>query len=298
MKILKRHVACATIALLMQPALAQVKLTDATRKNLGIEITTAAPTTVAKSWQATAQVLDAAPFVAQLGDVRAAELQAASSRNEADRLARLYQSDSNISLKALEAARAQSSSDAAKLQSLRAQWLTAYGHALATLSQSAREQLGDDLLAGRVVLARAETLQSVPSAVSFRSVRVRALNGDAAWDAEVLGPAAMTGQSVGNAYLLKIPALVPSGTLLATELHDPKAVQKGIKIPSAAILRWQGSDWVYLEAAPNEFERVMLTPTAWVDGGCLVQQGVTPGSKIVSAGAALLLAAESRSAEE
>jgi hypothetical protein len=279
-------------------ATAEVKLTAATRKNFGVEIVALATTSVPKTWHATAQVLDPAALIAQLSDIRAAELQAKTSRNEAERLSRLYEADSNISLKILEAARAQSAADRAKLDSLRAQWLTGYGRALAALGDSERERLSNDLLAGTAVLARAETLQSVPSAAVFKSGRVRELSGDASWNAQVLGPAALANQSMGNAYLLKIPAALQPGTLLEAELNDAKSTLQGIKVPRSAVIRWQGSNWAYVETEPNTFERVALTPVAWIDDGCLVQQGLTPGSKVVSVGAALLLAAETRSAEE
>jgi hypothetical protein len=291
------YAALALAVLAAQTATAQVTLTDATRKNLQIEVTPLASSTIQKRWAASVEVIDPAPMIAQLRDIHAAEVQATSSRNEAERLARLHQADSNVSLKAAEAARATAASDGAKLDALRAQWASSYGRGLVDLNDAQRERLGTELLAGKISIARAETLEPVADPRAFKSARIRRLVGDASWDARVLGATATASQSVGTAIMLEIPAMLPAGTLLSGELVDRTATLQGLKVPRSAVVRWQGSEWVYVETQPNTFERVILKPVAWVEDGCLVQQGLEPGSKVVSAGAAMLLAAENQPAE-
>src|SRR5215831_18907385 len=135
---------------------AEVKLTAEQRESLGIE--TLAPTTTdaPRIISASAQVLDPTPLIALMGDLHAAELSAASSQGELQRLERLYANDANASLKAVEAARAQAASDRGKAAALRAQLATEWGRAIASLSENERSRLLDELTNGRTSLVRAE----------------------------------------------------------------------------------------------------------------------------------------------
>src|SRR4051812_2522988 len=91
---------------------ADVKLDDAERKNLAIEVVAPKTIQVARTYAITAQVLDATPLITLLSDLRAAQSTAQASRNEFERTERLHANEQNVSLKVVEAARAQSLTDA------------------------------------------------------------------------------------------------------------------------------------------------------------------------------------------
>ncbi|HYM36420.1 MAG TPA: hypothetical protein VET48_13560, partial [Steroidobacteraceae bacterium] len=65
-----------------------------------------------------------------------------------------------------------------------------------------------------------------------------------------------------------------------------------------ALLRWQGSDWIFVETEPNTFERRIVHPAQWLDDGVLVQDDLSPEQKIVTTGAMLLLGMEGESKSE
>ena len=66
----------------------------------------------------------------------------------------------------------------------------------------------------------------------------------------------------------------------------------GVKVPLSALLRWQGSDWVFIETAANHFVRRRIVPVEWLDDGCLVANTLHAGERIVTVGAEVLLAAD------
>jgi hypothetical protein len=274
---------------------ADVQLEARQRDSLGIATVTLTAAQVPRSWPATAQVIDPTPLVTLAGDLRAARFAAEVSRHELERSEQLHAADSNVSLKALEAARAQSLSDAGRAKDLLSQFSTTWGRAIGAMDERARERLIDALASGRTVLLRAET-RADSSHAQLGVAHLQLLTGGERWEARVLGPAAQgASQSLGSAYLLTAstaPPLQPGRVLLA-ELEDRNGRLEGIKLPRSALVRWEGADWVFVEEKTNVFARRAVSPTVWLEDGCLVQQGVRAGERVVSVGAELLLAAES-----
>jgi hypothetical protein len=280
-------------------ARADVRLEPAQRDNLGIATQQAASAEVARSWPATAQVMDSAPLIGLNGDLHAAQAAAAGSAHELERSEQLHSADTNVSLKAVEAARAQALADAGRVATLRAQLAASWGRALADMDDTARNHLTSDLAGGKAVLVRAETRQIDAGQAQLTTARLSSLTGDRSWDAQVLGLAAPgAAQPLGSVYLLRAPAspALQVGRALGAELRDRSELLRGVKIPRSAIVRWQGIDWVFVEEKNNEFVRQRLQPVAWLDDGCLVQGAVRAGERIVTVGAEALLAAETASA--
>jgi hypothetical protein len=280
------------------PVHADMELTAQQRENLGIKTAALTKTEVGKTFLATAQVLDATPLVTLLSDLRAAQSTAAASNSEFERAKELHAAEATVSLKAVEAARAQSVADTGHVNALRAQLVSAWGTAVVAMPESEREHLVADLLASRASLLRAELRQDQNDTPQFKQARVRLLTQQQMWPAQVLGLAALTtAQSMGRAYLLRVGATpLQPGQVLAVELIDPRKAVSGIKVPRSAIVRWQGSTWVFIEAE-SKFTRHMIHPIEWLDDGCLVQEDLQAGQSIVTVGASMLLAAESTGAE-
>jgi hypothetical protein len=151
----------------------------------------------------------------------------------------------------------------------------------------------DDLIAGRMTLLRAETIQTVATESDIRTARLQSLSGDRSWDAQVMGPVPQsTGQAVGSSYLLRVSTELQPGSLLTAELHDDKHMRRGIKVPRTALLRWLGSTWLFIENQPNNFVRQQVRIDDCLDDACLVKDGLQAGQQVVTVGATLLLATE------
>ena len=296
MKFTLRHRWAANISLVLAMtghAQAEVEIDDAQRKDIGVETATLALSDIAPVWHATAKVLDPAPLIAQLSELKTAQSTANASKQELDRLEQLYKAETNVSLKALEAARVQNFTDAGHLETLRAQLATSWGAAFMRMDQPEHERFIKTLLSGDVALIRAETIQAVAADADMHSARLQSLSDNRSWNAQVVAALPQSnGQVIGNAYLLQVPARLQPGSLLAAELRDGKHAQRRIKVPRSAIVRWQGSTWLFVESEPNVFAREPVQIDDCFDQVCVLKDGMQPGQRIATVGVALLLAAE------
>ena len=269
---------------------AEVKLTPEQRETLGIKIETPTSISVPRIIQASAQVLDPAPLITLLGDVHAAQIAAAGSRNELKRLARLHAEDLNASLKSVETARAQAATDSGRVATLRAQLATTWGRSLASLSDRERSELVDGLSDGRVSLVRADVVERGVAQFNPSISVVRSLGDNERWTGKVLGRTMQAG-GIGAAYLLRVQTDLQPGRVLVAQMQDAEHTQRGYKISRDAVIRWQGSDWVFVESGENNFTRQIVHPLQWLDDGVLVQDDLAH-AKVVTVGGMMLLGAE------
>jgi hypothetical protein len=192
------------------------------------------------------------------------------------------------------------------MQSLRAQLLSTWGSGIDRMKVGDREQLTQALLTGKVVLIRADLINS-PVALATQNVRLNLIGDSGKADssklsAKLLGALPqVNAQSLGKSYLLsaqlsKDQELQP-GQILSAELQDASRATSGIKLPRAAVLRWQGQQWAYVETEAGHYRRVALTIAQWLDDAALVTAGIKSGDKVVTTGAGLLLGAELKPAE-
>jgi hypothetical protein len=285
-------------------AQADVKLSAEQRESLGVKSTPVASAQVARSVAASAQVLDPGPLLTLISDLAAAQAAASGSASEYQRSQRLNAADTNVSLKAVEAARAQAAADSAKAQGLQAQLLVSWGRALVNLTPAERSELIEALRSGHASLVRAESSAALPEDAQVRTASVQSLSGTQSWRAQVLGPAAQLGATgIGTAFILRVPVELQAGRVLTARLQDARHTLSGLKVPAGAIVRWRGSDWVYVEGEGGAFARVLIRPNSWLDDGALVAPGegddqLKGGDKVATQGAAMLLAAENAPAEE
>jgi hypothetical protein len=280
------------------PAFADVELEAEQRESLGIRTEPARAIEAARSWPASAQVLDSASLVTALGELRSAETAAAASRAEAERSEKLYREDTNIARKTLDAARTQAIADEARLNSARAGLLGAWGRAIASMPGSQRAKLVDDLLNGRASLVRAEQVQPLPADVSIGTVRVATLNSHVEMNAEWLGALPQTtNPTLAGSSLLRVPAALSVGQLLEVTVTEKRASVRGMSVPAAAVIRWRGSEWVYEEGPENHFVRAEVRAGARVQGRALIAGEVKTPPNVVTVGARSLLGAELGAAE-
>lgn len=290
------RMAAIALTMTLRVAHADVELNEQVRNNFGVATTAAMAVQTSRQWQASAQVLDGAALVSNLADLSAAQATASASSAELQRLEQLYKADTNAALKAVEAARAQAITDDGRVQSLQAQLLSAWGAGISRMKAGERKQLTQALLAGNVVLIRAD-ISNAPTTLTAQSVRLKLIGDNTALNAKLLGALPQTNaQSLGKSYLLsaqqsKDMELQP-GQIMSAELQDMSRTTSGIKLPRAAVLRWQGRQWAYVEIEAGHYRRVALTIAQWLDDAVLVSAGIKSGDKVVTTGAGLLLGAE------
>jgi len=280
------------------PAFADVELEAQQRESLGIRTEPARAIEAPRSWLASAQVLESAPLVTALGELRSAETAAAASRAEAERSEQLYRDDTNIARKTLDAARAQAIADEARWNSARAALLGAWGRAIAALSGAQRAKLIDDLLMGRASLVRAEHLQPLPPGSSIGVVRVAVLDSHVEMNADWLGTLPQTiNPTLAGSSLLRVPASLSVGQILEVTMTEKHASVRGMSVPAAAVIRWRGAEWVYEEGPQNHFVRAEVRSGARVQGRALIAGEVKTPPNVVTVGARSLLGAELGAAE-
>jgi hypothetical protein len=266
---------------------ARVTMTQDVAARAGIESVRVERVTALPNVEGFGRVLDPLPLVEALHARAAARSMLALARAEHERVVRLHRDDQNASTRDLENARAVLERAGADAANATARVTLAWG---ARMDES--DALADDLVAGRVAIARVdlpagEHIARPPATITIASVARPARR----LAARVLGPAPTTDPLVqGEAYLVLVgDASLPPGTsLLATVPRDVEP-QSGVAVPRAAILWSDGHPLAYVETSPGTFEQRTLALGAPLPGAWLVTDGVVAGERVVTAGAAQLL---------
>lgn len=271
-----------------------VKLDAATQKAMGLQ--TASPQTVQLSPEAKGygRVLDPAPLATLIAELTSAQAAATASEKELNRLKALA-AQNNASERALQAAEAAAARDQAQLESARLRLLGSYGQNIAgrqdltafvqslAALQSALVQI--DLPAG-------EDSKGIPTAARLLTPAA----DTPPIEAQFLSIAPMVDpQMQGRGFLFLVltnQAHLAPGTALTGLLAFPGEPQPGLAVPRAAIVRFNGATWVYVQTGEGAFERRELTLESPLENGWFVRQGLSPQDKIVITGAQLLLSEE------
>lgn len=105
-------------------------------------------------------------------------------------------------------------------------------------------------------------------------------------------------QLLGDAVYYAVAAAearLRPGMAFTAYLPLPGERARGVVLPRAAILRLEGERWVWIQTADARFTRREVEHARPVEAGWFVSEGFTPGEKVVTAGAALLLSEELKS---
>ncbi len=246
--------------------------------------------TAAAEVEAFGRVLDPLPLVEALHARTAARAAAVVARAEHERVARLHRDQQNASTRDLESARAALDRATLELANATARGVLAWGAAFA-----ASDALADDLVGGRAAIARVDLPAGEHVAGAPATITVAAV-GDAErrLAARVLGAAPSTDPLLqGEAYLVLLGAEPPRpGTSLRATVPRQAEPLTGAAVPRAAIVWSAGRPLAYVETSPGVFERRTLTLAVALPGAWLVTEGVAPGDRVVTTGAAQLLSSE------
>jgi len=272
---------------------AGVRLSPAAQRELGIATQAMVLTHRAAEVDAFAKVLDPGPLVQLDSDLATAEAAAAASAAEAARARALHAADGGVSQKDVEAAVAQARADALKVDILRRRVGLEWGPGVARMSAAARGRLVRGLAAGKIALVHVDTHNDQGQA-GAREVKVDI--GDGSARGVVLGPARAAEPRLQSSGLI-VEVTGPSAILLSVGLTqsahiETATAQAGVLVPRPAVIRFKGSDWVYVRAGPGVFQRRLLESPVPQADGFFVPRGVSPADQVVTRGAAALFTAE------
>ena len=274
----------------------QVTLTRSEQAFVGLRVQPAHALRVQPQIEAFGQVLNPAPLMVLDAAIETAVAMANASSAEAMRLQQLYTTGGNTSLKTLQAAQVQALADRIKRNSLRQQLRLDWGAAVATLTTAQRNQLIQQLVAGRAVLVRADIPGGTADAAPIAAT-LRALNGDGPIAARVLGPAPTVDPALqAPAWLLQVgmpgAEVLRPGQALRIALRLRGAAQPAVLIPETAIVRIRGIPYAYVQEGSDRFQRRTLKLRTWQGDGWAAGGQVGSGDKLVIAGASALWRAE------
>jgi len=282
-------------ALDAQQAANLVQVDAATRQRLGIETAMPSARNLRSTIESPARVLDPTPL-AEL-DAALAELAAglATDRAEAERTARLFAEDTNVSARARDEAAARLAGDEARDAALRRRLALEWGPGLAALDDSTRARLLTAVARGERALVRVELARGVPA--SPREIELAPV-GDPVHGAvgSVLGALPTVDPQFQTPGLLvstrSAPGELPAGRVLVARLPTGQGDESGVVLPRSALLRRDGSLWAYVAVGEEGFERRPVVDARPVADGYFVASGFGPGDRVVVTGAADLFAVE------
>ena len=274
-----------------------LKMDDEAQGEAGIKVAHPAPYELAPELKAYGRVLDPAPLAALLNDLAAAEAAHAASGNELARLQTLT-GQGNASVRALQTAEAAALRDRLAIQSARDRLALAWGPAIAR--QTDLPAFIQSLTSLNAALVRVDLPGGETAFETPRAARIVRLSGEAI-EAGVLDAApTIDPQLQGRGFILLVkpntPRLLP-GEAATGFLQMPGKSMTGVVIPRGAVIRTEGSGWVYqLNEGGESFTRVGVTLDRPTDSGWFVSNAVTATNYVVVEGAQTLLSEELKGA--
>jgi hypothetical protein len=267
-------------------------LTLAQQQAVGILLEHPVPLSTTTPIEAFGTVLDPAALVADAGRVASTRAAASAAAADAARLERLYHEDTQASLKAWQAAQAQSVEAGAQARAAAMSFTLQWGP-LAGWGAAQQQQLLAALERGQRLLLRAD----VPGYRVGGALDAHALVEieGVSISARVLGPLPRTEAQTQNAgWLLELEQVPPGlgpGAHARVRLRTAAAT-RGLLVPATALLYAEQGAYVYRRVAEADgptlhYRAVSVKPLARVGGAWLVD-GLNRGDQVVVQGAGVL----------
>jgi hypothetical protein len=240
-----------------------------------------------------AKVLDPEPLVQLNADLATAVATAAASKAQAERSRALSTPSGGVAIKDMEAAVSQAQQDALKVSMLRHRLGLEWGPGVVRMSEAARQRLVRALSAGSAALVHVDTHNDEGQA-GARFVKVDI--GNDSVRGPVIGPARAAEPRLQSSGLI-VEISGPSAILLSVGLTqsahiEQSSPQNGVILPRSSVIRFKGSDWVYLRTGPSVFQRRLVESPVAEKDGFFVAKGFAAGDEVVVKGADALFTAE------
>jgi len=271
-----------------------ITLDAATQKLMGLQVAPLAPASLPPEIKSYGRVLDASPLASLIGELAAAQAASAASQADLRRLQTLA-AQNNASERALQTAEATAARDRAQFESGRLRLVAGWGNAIAARQDlpALVQSLGS--LASVLVqidLPAGESVKAMPT-----GARVLPLAHDSSpLEAQLVGPApTVDPQLQGRGFLFLVStnsaALAP-GAAVTGLLALPGEAQSGVLVPREAIIRFQGTTWLYRQTGDETFERMEVMLDVPLENGWFVRETLKPDDKVVTVGAQQLMSEE------
>ena len=270
-----------------------LKLEKERQEHIGLQTAPLQAAQLRPELKAYGQVLDPTPYATSLIEHLSAQTALQASSNEYQRVKVLYAQDQNVSTRVLETAEATMKRDSLLLAAAKTKLALALGETLS--SQSNLQPFVESLVAlqhglVRIDLPMGESLPAPPDAA-----RIAVLGGEERpIAARFLGAAPLASaqtQGQGLLFLLETNP-PPPGTAVVGWLPRGGALQKGVLVPRAAVVRHAGGAFVYVQSGDDAFQRKQIELAHPLDNGFFLQEGLGSQDRVVIAGAQQLLSAE------
>jgi hypothetical protein len=271
-----------------------VTLDAATQQVMGLETTALGSAQLSPEVKGYGRVLDISSLATLVSDLSTAQAANDASQAELERLKTLA-AQSNASTRALQAAKAAAAHDQAQVDSTRLRLLANWGSAVAERQDLAAfvhalSSLSNALVELDVPVGQALTnLPTEARVVSFS-------HENAPVAAQYLGPVpAVDPQMQARGFLFLISPnrlhLTP-GTAITGFLILPGEPVQGVLLPRSAVVRFNGTAWVYVQTAAETFRRTEVSLAHSLEKGWFVQGSLNLQDKVVTVGAQQLLSEE------
>jgi hypothetical protein len=267
-----------------------------TQKRIALTIAPLAAMQLEPELKGYGRVLDPAPLSSLVAELVSARATAEASQKDLERLKVLSGQD-NASARALQAAEAAAQRDNTAVDSARQRLLAAWGNGIA--DRVALANLVQLLATGENALVRIDLLAGDILKTSPLGARLFALSDENnAVEAEFVGTApAVDIQTQGQGFLFLVKSRQPgfiAGMALVGYLKIAGEAQSGVVIPRAAVTRFNGKPWIYLQTGDDTFVRREISLENPLAEGWFAAQGMKPGEPVVVGGAQLLLSEEQK----
>jgi hypothetical protein len=264
------------------------------QKRIGLKVESLS----AVEWQPEAKayglVLDPAPLASLMSELGPAHVSAETSRRELERLKTLAEQN-NASVRALQAAEATAKRDQLLVESLRTKLILGWGKAILERDDppafvkllASREQA-----LVRVDIPAGESPNQPPS--SARLVSLADSGHPVAAEFFDIAPA-VDPQTQGQGFLFLVggkPSGISPNAAVTAYLKIPGDSLNGVRVPSSAVIRFQGKAWIYVQTGEKEFTRREIPLDRPGANGWFVSSGVTDKDRVVSSGAQTILSEE------
>jgi len=272
-------------------------LDAATRKVMGLQTAVLAPTRVNPELKAYGRVLDATPLASLVAESVTAQAARDTSEAELKRLQTLA-AQGNASQRALETAEAAVVRDRALVASVRQRLVASWGSAIAERKDLA--EWVNSIVSLAAVVVELDVPPGPAVSTAPNAARVIPVGQEAKpIEVQVLGPAPLVDpQTQGRGFILLMnpnTASLAPGAAVAGYLTLPGEPESGALLPRDAIVRFNGSDWVYQQKAEDTFQRVAVVLDRPLAEGWFLRAGLKPQDKVVVTGAQEMLSEELKS---
>jgi hypothetical protein len=276
-----------------------------TQGRLGLEIVTLTPTVTRAQITSPAVVLSAQDlatfrnsYLAAQAQLQKSRIEGSVARKEYARLKGLFEDNQNISEKSLQSAEGALQANEADVRAgeqqlnlqesvVRQEW----GSVVAKWAVEGSPEL-QRIFDQREVLAQMTLPADVPLGPP-KSISLE-ISGGTRTEAKFISPFPRVDPRIqGKSFLYVAPAhsgLFPGVNLLA-HLSTGKQMQ-GVIVPASAVVWSEGKAWVYQRTTADRFTRRAIQTDAAVEKGFFLATGLSPGDKVVTRGAQVLLSEE------